>query len=273
MGKVIPLVGYRPSPRYPPDDDLWTLVGIEESAALPPEGEHGTEIDSVAMPPYADPAAPPLVNVSTSAGDQTLTVAYYRLVFYDAFDGEQATEWVYSGPSYLPGAAELRAMSQNNVGGGFDWTRFGYGPPHPGEADRLEGVAARAVAYVQLVTGRTLDANLPPDLRELVHDAVLMRAQQLVIARGSTRGVRDALDSQGLASLRAGDFQVTWRDGSRKAGETTIRLNPWGELSDTLWLLMTPEKRAEYLAEVTGQAAPAAAVVETVADSWPYGYS
>lgn len=258
MAHVVVITGLRPSPRFPPDALLWTRAAIEESAALLAPGVHGTEIDSTLIPAYADPANPPTVDVSTSAA--TLAAGYYRVVFYDDDEGFQATEWRFDGPSYVPGASELRDMTAtNDETSGFDWARFGYGPPAPGQPDRLVGVAARAAAYVQQITGRTLDETLPAELTDLAGEAVLLRAQQLVVGSGSTKAVRDALDSSRISSLRAGDFQVNYRDADRSTAATRpLRVNAWDALNDDLLALMTPEKRAALLAEQSGTVAPAA---------------
>lgn len=160
-----------------------------------------------------------------------------------------------------PIAAHVREWAQNNVGEGFDFARYGYPEPEAGDPDRLDRVVAAVVAWVELKTGRQLNASLTvPGLVAIAQDVVLMRTEQVLVSRGTTKAVRDALSTAQIKSLRAGDYSQTNRDAvdARKA----MQINPWGELSDMLLTLAPPERRAELLAELGGTVRPIGLTVD-----------
>jgi hypothetical protein len=160
-----------------------------------------------------------------------------------------------------PTAALVRDWATTNAGESFDWDRFGYPAVAAGETDHLDGRVAVAVAWVESWTGRSLDASLTDTgLAALARDAVLMRLQQILVGRGTTRAVRDALSGSTVKSIRAGDYSQTNRDpvDARKAAQ----INPWGELSDVILALATPERREEILAGLDGKVRPVALSVE-----------
>jgi len=160
-----------------------------------------------------------------------------------------------------PTAAMVREWAENNDDGAFDFARYGYPVPAGADPDRLDFRVRAVVAWIEIMVGRKLDASLTdPGLVALAQDATLMRLQQVLVTRGTTKAVRDALADASIKSLRAGDYSQTNRDAadSRKAAQ----VNPWGELSDTLLALATPERRAELLAELGGKVRPIALTVD-----------
>lgn len=169
-----------------------------------------------------------------------------------------------------PTAEIVRAWATANNGAlTFNFGRVGYDLPAGDAEDALERPIASAVAYVEQITGRTLDGSLPANLEPLAQDAVFMRLMQVLSTRGNARAVRDAIEQSGIASLRAGDFAVTFRDGARAKGDLSLRVNPWEPLNEVLLLLMTPERRAELLAEQNGTVPPVGLGLDVAAGCGP----
>lgn len=161
----------------------------------------------------------------------------------------------------VPTAAHVREWALNNVADSFDFGRYGYPPPEDLEPDRLDRVVAAVVAWVELKTGRQLNSSLTaPGLVAIAQDVVLMRVEQVLVTRGTTKAVKDALSTATIKTLRAGDYSQTNRDAAdaRKA----MQINPWDDLSDMLLTLATPERRAELLAELAGTVRPIALTVD-----------
>lgn len=164
-----------------------------------------------------------------------------------------------------PTGGMVREWATNNIGSGFDFARFGYPEPEDEGIDQLDRIVRSASAWVAAMTGRLLNESLTdPDLVALAQDAVLMRTQQILVGRGTTKAVRDALAGSQIKSMRAGDYSETRRDpiDSRRGGQ----INPWLELSDAILALATPDRRAELLAEIAGKVRPVAISVPAVLD-------
>jgi hypothetical protein len=172
-----------------------------------------------------------------------------------------------------PDAAQVREWATNNDDeSSFDFDRYGLTAPEtPGDPDRLDRAVAIAVGYVEWATGRKLDGSLTdPGLVAIAQDAVLMRTEQQLVGRGTTRAVRDALEASEVKTLRAGDYSVTRRDpvDSNKG----LLINPWRALSDALRALCTPDRWAEWLAELGGKPRPLGITVSPPGSVDPYGY-
>lgn len=156
-----------------------------------------------------------------------------------------------------PTAAKVREWALSNVGDAFDFGRFGYPEPEGGGVDRLDRIVRSQVAWVAVMTGRTLDATLTDtNLIALAEDAVLMATQWAVAGRGNTRAVRDALSNARLKGLRAGDYSDTRRDFTE--ARNALQVHPWLDLSNAILALATPERRAVMLAELNGTVRPIA---------------
>src|SRR4051812_44981544 len=103
-------------------------------------------------------------------------------------------------PWAIPDAAHVRSWTlDGNDDPTFPFERYGFPAPTSG-ADRLDTVVAQAVAYVELMTGRTLDGTLPLQLQPLAQDAVAMRVEQLVLGRTGKRLTSAAAGGLGLKS-------------------------------------------------------------------------
>lgn len=91
---VVSLIGYVPPPRYPPADQPWTKVRIDESA----DGDDPWMVIEPAFtldPPADDPAAPPDYNFTTASA--TLPNGWYRVVWIDDAGHERATGAIHNG--------------------------------------------------------------------------------------------------------------------------------------------------------------------------------
>lgn len=77
----VTLAGYRPPPRYPPDNALWTTARIDEA---PDRAGPWTTIEPAfaLAPAVTDPANPPVYSFTTN--NSTRTAGWYRVVFSDA---------------------------------------------------------------------------------------------------------------------------------------------------------------------------------------------
>lgn len=205
-----------------------------------------------------DPRTPALRDLTTVAA-QLDPPGWFRIDWRHTsgalFPGDP---FLYAEPvSLFMTAAEVREESQAN------FARLGYPEPTPGTSDKLDRRVRAAQGYVEQMTGRTLDETLPAGLVELAHEAVVMRVEQSLGQR-SRASVSDLSQGGGLGlkSMRAGDYSETRFDPSeaRKA-----RLfNPWAALSEVLWLLATPARRLELLADLSDEPAPVALAVPMV---------
>jgi hypothetical protein len=100
MAYVVPLSNFRPAPRY--DGVKWATAVIEQAAA--PDGA-STDLETKAVPSYADAAAPPEVSYTTSLATLPPDVGWFRLRFLDATGGVSYSDWI--GPSGYPTTEEL----------------------------------------------------------------------------------------------------------------------------------------------------------------------
>lgn len=112
MGYVVNFVGYRPSPRYPPNDQAWTRVRIMEAAES--DGPFVQIEEQILDPVEPDPTDPILRNLTTT--EATLEAGWYQLIFVDEDGNLDPTDPRYhpSVPGY-PSAAELVAASDVQV--------------------------------------------------------------------------------------------------------------------------------------------------------------
>lgn len=162
----------------------------------------------------------------------------------------------------VPTAAKVREWTADNIGGGFDFALYGYPEPEAGQPDRLAAIVQRAVGWIEVMVARKLDSTLTDaSLVPLAEDATLMRVQQMLVERGTTRTVRDALTKTRVSSFRAGDYSQTNRDVSLRRGARSMEVTTWGDLSEVLLALATPDRRAQLLAELNGVARPLAVTV------------
>ena len=162
-----------------------------------------------------------------------------------------------------PTAADIRAYPFK-----FDWTAAGYPPPAaPGDPDGLDVAVAWAVGYVEQVTGQhtgpgipdPLDTDTGVSLVPLMQQAIGLRTIQLV-----SQGAKDYLgtiaDFDIIQSFSAGNYSESRKDAARRGEQKEI--NSWPPINELLWLLMTPDRYAYWLAWITNTPVPAWQVSE-----------
>lgn len=106
----------------------------------------------------------------------------------------------------------------------------------------------RAVAYVEQTTGRIPITTVPAALAEIARQAVQMRVEQ--IALGSTaQGVAAQVNVSRTTSFSVPGYSRSVKDSASDKPHGDV-VNSWPALNDLLWLLMTPERRAEWAARL-----------------------
>jgi len=175
--------------------------------------------------------------------------------------------------------------------------RLGYPPPTGSNPDPMDSFCASAVGYVEATTGRVIDSTLPNeqaptnwaeevflgfvagsdtygsdlDLGIVGWRAVILRAVQEAVHE-SSQYITAVVSQDYLQAFKAGSYSETRRDP-----ETVLRsrgsvsnppINPWRELSDLLWLLLTADM-FDYWQLRLGHPMPAAVFVEQdFRDTW-----
>lgn len=107
---------------------------------------------------------------------------------------------------------------------------------------------------VMATTGRTL-ASMPVDLEPLARKAIVLSVVQTAQAMGG-----DALEVMAapwLKSFTAGSYSETRFSPQELVAKGAVAAGPLGDL---LWLLMTPEKREEFMERQAGTFAPASLI-------------
>lgn len=122
----------------------------------------------------------------------------------------------------------------------------------------LQAIVDQADAYVEWVTGQTLDSAMPSGLVAIAEQAVRMRTEQ--IAFQAQEDYIEGATDETIQSFSAGSYSETRRDPTRR-GEQKM-LNAWQALTDILWMLMTPDKYDYWLSFLSGVHAPAFEVTE-----------
>lgn len=141
-------------------------------------------------------------------------------------------------------------------------SKLGVAVGQPNAETLLETELARASIYVQFVTGQpALDADLEPlqtsagdmpaeGVRTLLRQAIQMRTEQVTFQ--AQNGYVDDASDDVVTSLSVGSFSQSKAQPVRGAKP---RLNSWEALTDILWLLMTPDRYAWWVAFLSGDAA------------------
>lgn len=173
-----------------------------------------------------------------------------------------------------PTGADVRATLPK-----FDWDgRVG---PVSGQTDPVDPLAAEAAVYVFQITARPLDATMPAQLEPLALRATALRAAQLAV-QGDDDYV-GTVNDDAVQSFSIGPYSETRRDTSTLRGGRSPaqeRLNPWPQLEQILWLLLTllpgetnaqvDERRDYWRYMLQGQIPPAFALTEV---DWTNGLS
>jgi hypothetical protein len=152
-----------------------------------------------------------------------------------------------------PDAASVRAMSK------VDFGTLGYEE----DAD-LQVVVDQANAYIEFVTGQTLDANMPTEFEKLAGQAVRMRTEQ--VAFQAQEDYVETVNDDAVSSFSAGSYSETRRDNNAKRNV----LNLWPGLNDLLWMMMTADKYDYWMGLLTGVNAPAFSITEV---AWTRHYA
>lgn len=156
-----------------------------------------------------------------------------------------------------PDAASVDAMSQ------VVFEDLGYSV----DDGTLQVLVDQAIGYIEWVSGRFLDENLPITLDVLATQAVRMRTEQ--IAFQSQPDYIETATDDAVASFSAGSYSETRRDQTRRGEQKA--LNAWGALSELLWMLMTDDKWDYWTGFLSGVHGPAFAVTEIAWSSFGGG--
>jgi hypothetical protein len=146
-------------------------------------------------------------------------------------------------------ATQVRAWSQ------VRFERFGLV-----EDTDLQEFVNRATGYVFIVTGQTYESMTDDVFGMLVQSqlrqAIQMRTEQVVL-QGKRGYVGSAAEKDVIQSFSAGGYSETRTTGGfSRAGAAEKSINSWPALSELLWLLMTDERFAWWVAFTSGQSAP-----------------
>lgn len=249
----VTLEGYVPPRRFPPAPGTWLGALIEEAASYEDGvARLGTLLADVVLNPVdVDPKAP--MERSFTVNNAQLVSGWYVVVFYDAAGAEAPAEPVAaSQPGVLPpDTNEVRDRSR--------LLRARYPAGGENEADFRADLRA-AVAMVESITCRKLDATMPAELVELAFRAATLKTEQITVT-GSAEDAEAAAGGRRLRSISAGPWSESYfapGDLQVKNGRPILDPNPM--LDETLWALMTEDCREQWIAFLGGAVAPAGAV-------------
>lgn len=161
------------------------------------------------------------------------------------------------------------------------WNRLGIS----GGADLAEQVS-EAVSYIQQVTGRYFDDQTPPrfdgtttpplsyygivtastpaplsadpNLYSNARRAVFLRSVQIVLH--DQAGYQQSVAEDYIQSFSAGPYSESRHDPTRR-GESRM-INPWQELNDLLWLLLTEDRYSFWVSLLQNVHTPGFEVTE-----------
>ena len=169
-----------------------------------------------------------------------------------------------------PTGTDIRAWAPPD----FPWAQLGWPAPAPGDPDPLDKRVEWAIGYVEGTTWRPLSTIVPPDedgnlptvelgainLVPVAEQAVALTTLQ-ILAKQSKRYFSATVLQDYIQSFTAGSYSET-----RQAGQTVLRnrgsvenplINPWRELSDLLYILLTPDAYDYWRYRLTGINPPA----------------
>lgn len=171
-----------------------------------------------------------------------------------------------------PTAANIRSWAPSD----FPFADLGWPAPSGSDPDPLQKRVDWSVGYVENTTWRPISTIVPPgeqgnlpmietggplNLVPVAEQAVALAVLQM-LARQSKKHFTATVMQDYIQSFTAGSYSET-----RASAENVIRsrggsvenplVNSWRELSDLLYLLMTPDAYAYWRFRLTGVAAPA----------------
>lgn len=132
----------------------------------------------------------------------------------------------------------------------------------PFSEDDLEVALARAIGYVQFVTGRKLDSTMPDEFARLAEQATQMRVEQVVYQ--SQPDYSETGSDDQISTFSAGNYSETRRAPGERAKAEPGRIPPinsWPALNELLWMLCTDEKQDYWVAQFA-EGLPAFATTE-----------
>lgn len=133
------------------------------------------------------------------------------------------------------------------------WSKVDFDDLTYGDDVDLQRILDQSISYVWFVTGRKPDDTMPPELEPLMNQALQMRTEQ-VAEQAQPDYVETGADSL-TQSFTAGSYSEQRHDPTRR-GETAL-VNPWLDLSEILWMLMTDEKYDYWRSRLSNINAPA----------------
>jgi hypothetical protein len=119
----------------------------------------------------------------------------------------------------------------------------------------LQVVVDQANGYLGWITGQTW-AVLPTEMEAIAGQAARMRTEQ--VAFQSQEDYVETATDDVVQSFSAGSYSETRRDWNQDRKV----LNSWPALNDLLWMMMSDDKRDDWLMLLTGVNAPAFEITE-----------
>lgn len=171
----------------------------------------------------------------------------------------------------VPTASDVRAWAPPD----FPWATLGFPDPADGQPDPLQKRVDWARGYIEGTTWRPFSTIQPPgvggnlptiedtpiDLTMMAEQALVLATLQIV-ARQSKGYFTATVLQDYIRSFTAGSYSETRESAenvinSRGGSVENPLVNSWRELSDLLYLLMTPDAYAYWRYRLTGISAPA----------------
>lgn len=150
-----------------------------------------------------------------------------------------------------PTAADVRLWSR------VSFPELGYPANTP---DPLQVLVDRAVAYVQSVTGRMLDATFPDSTTTIPMAQAAVQYTTEMLAYEAQEDYLESASDDVVQSFTAGNYSETRVDPMKRAAMRMLNANP--ALNRALWGLMTPDMQDLWTQAMTGKNAPAMATTE-----------
>lgn len=138
------------------------------------------------------------------------------------------------------------------------WSRLDFADlDAPFSDDDLQVRLERALAYLETVTGRAIDATMPRLLVPIAQEAVQLRVEQMAFQE--QEDYAETANDDMVQSFSAGNYTESRRVVRTYSGAETglpeINSQPW--LNRDIWLLCTDDMRAYWTETLMGAAAAA----------------
>jgi hypothetical protein len=243
MPYVFELKDFTPPGRT--DGVKWVSAHVFEAAAVSSYPDGGTDIQTLALADYPDPANPPSFDVTVTQAQ--LASGWYWLVFHDAAGGlAPTTPEGGSGAAILlpPNASEVRRRSQ------YLTENFPPGTTTAGERNEelLKEAVLDSIPLIQALTGRDLTASTGSGaLDRLGMRAITLKTERILSNEGGgdDRGAILSGERQGLKSISAGPWSETYFGPGEAQNAKVLDLDP--ALHEVLWALATQEMKDYWL--------------------------